>query len=366
MNIKNFKIVNKRLLSFILAFNCMFFPVKGKSDRTTFYEKSNVSIRRDNNNNIEYKRYNPETKEYHNISIFDDENLDSFQYGSNQRDFKKNFDSLISDPLIWEEMQSYFPEEKFESHEEAMFFYEKYFELIFDSGCGYAAACNFVFHMFEGREKEFQECFGYPMYTVNKKGYVDFNYEIFILKFFNASILKYQGLSEKVWNSMMKDIYKLRLDNFFSTSGYQRKKPKNYFELTKEEQDEWDRLDAINSEKFHEYFQDWVNSSNKYYNFGVSLDASFGYLYIYLREHGIFIDSQIINQAKDYDVDDIIACDDFELSNDNESLYDVDLHYVYVTDVTNGTITVSSWGRKYVFDNSDATMTTKVLLKLNR
>lgn len=365
MNIKNLRIINKRLLSFILAFNCMFFPIsKGKAERTKLYSQTNLFVHYGDDENVEYKRYNSKTKEKHNISIFDEENIESMQYGANQRDFEYNFDDLINNPLIWEEMQNYFPEEMFESHEEAMFFYKKYFELIADSGCGYVAACNYVFHMFEGREDEFEEYFGYPMYTVNKKGYVDFNYEVFILKFFNFSILKKRGLHHEVWNTMAKDINKFRLDNFLNSDEYLRKKPNNYFELTEKEQEEWDRVEQEGNQKFHELFNNWLNSSNSYYNFGISIDANFGYLYVFLAEHGIVIDSKVVYETKEYVVDDIIASDSFDLYNEEETLSDVDSHYIYVTEVDNKTITVSSWGRKYVFDNSNANLTKKILLKL--
>ena len=147
-----------------------------------------VLIKDDEKNPI-YLKVNRETGEFEPISIFDHENLNSKQYGANQEVFRTKFDQLINNPLIWEEMQRYYPVKKFEDKDEAMFFYRKYFDIIYDCGCGYAAAANYVFHMFEGRENDFYKAFGFPMYTINNN-VIDFNYEIFMLKFFNYSNLK--------------------------------------------------------------------------------------------------------------------------------------------------------------------------------
>ena len=85
---------------------------------------------------------------------------------------------------MWEQLQKYYPIESFKSEAEAMDFYERYCTVIECSGCGYAAAANIVFKEYEGREKEFEETFGYPMYTV-KNGEIDYNYEYFMLDYYN-------------------------------------------------------------------------------------------------------------------------------------------------------------------------------------
>ena len=54
----------------------------------------------------------------------------------------------------------------------------------------------------------------------------------------------------------------------------------------------------------------------------------------------------------------------------NGSVYrveDVDLHYVYISEIKDdGMILVSSWGNMYIFDNSDAIRTEKVVLKVSK
>lgn len=132
-----------------------------------------------------YKRLDPETGLYHNISIFDEENCNNGQYGADQGVFENDFDRLIRDPIIWNEMQKYYPVDSFSSRDEAMEFYERYFTLITHVGCGYAVGVNTIFKEYEGREKEFEETFGYPMYRVGVKGNVDFNYEYLFLEYYN-------------------------------------------------------------------------------------------------------------------------------------------------------------------------------------
>ena len=57
------------------------------------------------NENNQFFRLDNLTGKYKNILIFDDENIKSKQYGANQRVFDTNFEKLIADPLIWEELQ---------------------------------------------------------------------------------------------------------------------------------------------------------------------------------------------------------------------------------------------------------------------
>ena len=132
-----------------------------------------------------YKRFNEDTQSFENISIFDEENLPSSQFGADQGSFDYNFTKLIRDPYILEELYNYFPISSFDSYADALDFYDKYFLTICESGCGYAAATNVIFKEYEGREKEFEETFGFPMYTVDDFGNIDFNYEVMMLKIFN-------------------------------------------------------------------------------------------------------------------------------------------------------------------------------------
>lgn len=132
---------------------------------------------------VKYMRYDPITGEYKNISIFDKENSEISQFGADQSSFA-DFQNLINEKVIWDKLQEVYPVSSFESEEKAMEFYERYFNVIYKTGCGYAAVANVIFKRYEGREEEFEKKFGFPMYSVNN-GQINFNYEYIMLDHFN-------------------------------------------------------------------------------------------------------------------------------------------------------------------------------------
>lgn len=136
---------------------------------------------------IAYYRFNPQTGELGpiGIGIFDEENIALNQYGGNQNDFQNHFAELIRDPMIWEEMQKCYPVDLFPSIDNAMEYYESYFDGLAGTGCGYVAATNLIFEKYKGKEREFEKTFGFPMYTVDQNGNIDFNYELMTLKYYN-------------------------------------------------------------------------------------------------------------------------------------------------------------------------------------
>ena len=362
MKITNFKVINKKILSLLLALGFTVLPVKGNCNSEKHYKESNIIFSYENNK-LSYKRFNEETGEYTNISIFDEENIESKQYGANQRVFKHNFDTLINDPYVWEEIQNYFPKEMFESIDEAMFFYQKYFEIIYDSGCGYAAACDYVFQLFEGHEKEFKKCFGYPMYTVNDDGFIDFNYEIFMLKFFDYYILENQYTKQDILDSVAKDMCEYRLNNYSNEVVLS----KDIKDMTTSEFLNWNKLKKEREIEFKELYSKWKNSTNKEIECGIPLDAAFGYLYVYLANYGLVTNIEVIHDNDEYLVGDIIASEKFSLQKDNSEPIKYGSHYVYVTEIgENGEIIVSSWGDKYIFDDETSLWKSRVLLKTSK
>ena len=314
-----------------------------------------------------YQRMDVETGELTPISIFDKENLSSHQYGASQRVFRFNFDELMKDPLIWEEMQKYYPVDSFESEEEAMFFYEKYFNLIYDCGCGYAAAADYVFHMFEGKEEKFFERFGFPMYSKPKKE-IDFNYELFMLKFFNFANLDITDQRKAIKKSMEKDLWEFRLFKLLREDSprLSRQDVKN---MTDEEWDQWKAEEKAREAKVDYLSEKYKNAKNVYTNFGIKTDAAFGYLYIFLANHGIQINTSMRYGNKKSQEDDIIATNKFVLYQVNPSgsigspKEEKGEHYMYVTEVEDdGDVFVSSWGNMYLLDNSNATWTESVVI----
>ena len=89
MKIHNLK-YNRRILSTLLAIgisltntNCL--------AATEIVKLNNELYQINDNGIISYERYDENKNEYRNISIFDNENIESKQYGANQKDFFLNF-----------------------------------------------------------------------------------------------------------------------------------------------------------------------------------------------------------------------------------------------------------------------------------
>lgn len=157
------------------------------TDKKHYYNNGIVMDYSDPDNVVCY-RYSTENGKitYKNLSIFDDENIASGQYGADQGNFEYNFNELIKDEFIWNEMQKHFPVSDFASEDEAMEFYENYFKQINQVGCGYSAGTNAIFKQYQGKEKEFKETFGFDMYTVDRlTGEINYNYEYMTLLYFN-------------------------------------------------------------------------------------------------------------------------------------------------------------------------------------
>ena len=308
------------------------------------------------NSKVTYKRLNKETNELSDISAFDDENISSKQYGASQRDFKYHYEDLLEDPLIWEEMQKYYPAKNYETIEDAKYIYEKYFENIYINGCGFAAAADFVFHLFEGKEEEFYKAFGYPMYTY-KDDKLDFNYELFMLKFFNFYHHEMHEGEDLVMKSLLRDFYEYKALKLAGDVSYRDSFPKDRRDWTEEDEDRNDAIEKERYQKFKEYKELANNAPKGNFESGIYLDANFAYLYYYLSQHGIKVDSYYNDDAHTLCKGDIIASDEFtlyHLDEDSNVTYEksVGLHYVYVVEVDGDNVIVSSWGSKYIFKKS--------------
>lgn len=117
------------------------------------------------------------TKNEQPISIFGDYNKANGQYGGNQCVFRDYNAELLEDPIIRKMLEDTFPGASDED-------YSNYLYALCSVGCGYTALINMVFQRFEGKENEFEEKFGFPMYKIGDNG-LDFNYEYLILALFN-------------------------------------------------------------------------------------------------------------------------------------------------------------------------------------
>ena len=195
-----------------------------------------------------------------------------------------------------------------------------------------------------------------------------FNYELFMLKFFNYSILKMRNELESVKASIKKDFYSNKINNYINSDENKKKISDDFDSWTDSEWEKWNQFDKERKEKFKKLYDIWNTASSDYINMGVPLDASFGCFYAFLSEHGINIDSSYSNFVEIYDIGDIIASENFTLKDINsDNIYEnPSSHYLYITGLTNdGKIIVSSWGKKYIFDDTNANWTAKVKLKIH-
>ena len=353
---------------------------KAKSENTDLSQKSSIVENYDENNNDKYilvsdntyLRKDDVTGEYKIISIFDDENVESRQYGANQRVFRFHPDELIKDPYIWDELQSRFPITMFEDEEEALFVYKNILDIVYSNGCGYATGANFAFRLFEGHENEFYQKMGYPMYTI-RDNKIDFNYEVFMLKFFFYSII---DMKEDNKGYELINGWFTRTLNEFRLFKYLRNNPlPNYSNLTDISDEEYAKFKQQEEEqiaKLRELREQMNNSKDIKEWLGVPVDARFGYIYNYLAKFGVIIDSSITSGLGKPHKDNIVASSNFtlhELDEDNNICRSIPCgdHYIYITEVkNNGRIIVSSWGKKYILDNKSATWTDCITLKLSK
>lgn len=338
-------------------------------DKKAKPKKEKFLLVEDDENSPIYYILDNKTGEYCPISIFNYNNIYSKQYGANQGALSNSFNKMINDPIIFDEMQKYYPISEFKSFEEAMFFYSKYFDIIKDFGCGYAAATNFIFRIFEGREKDFYKLFGYPMYKV-ENNIIDFNYEYVMLEYFNFLNLKVKRNYRLIQQSMEKDFLEFQLNQYKKQN--QIKNPSSEENWT---QDDWNNWYAKGREinKTIDEMQEKINKAeNLEINLGIDTNANFGDIYAFLKSHGILISASNINGLGTPSIDDIVASDNFDLYETDEDgcikkVDTIDLHYIYITEIKeDGTILVSSWGNMYIFDYSDAKDTQKIVLKLSK
>ena len=133
----------RNLVIYITLFQLFSCGTIAKSEKNK--KKEFILVDNSNINNPIYQRYDEKTNDYKEISIFDDENINSEQYGADQRVFRDNFNELIKDPIIWNILQKHLPVERFNSEDEALFVYKTHFKNLANNGCGYSTATNYIF-----------------------------------------------------------------------------------------------------------------------------------------------------------------------------------------------------------------------------
>lgn len=269
-------------------------------------------------------------------------------------------------------MQKYFPVSDFNNEEEARFIYKKYFNRLASLVCGYAAAADFVFQLFDGREEEFYERFHFPMYKV-VDGKIDFNYELFMLKFYHYSKIDKQGEKEAIINSFSKDLYEFQLEEYLKERNNNKSKKKDITKMTDEEWEEMKKDEEEKNRVIREYKEKIANAESEQPLTVIPKDGNFGYIHQFLRQFGITINVYSIDNFDDPHVGDIVASNIFKLHllDENGNIIAVNennySHYFYITDITSdGKIIVSNNGLMYQFDPNEANSTEIVRLELSK
>jgi hypothetical protein len=193
-----------------------------------------------------------------------------------------------------------------------------YLEKLNSEGCGYAAMTNTILQHYEGREEEFEQTFGFPMY---KDG--DLNY-----------------------NTLLVDIYS-------STDNHN----KGWFGI--------DKVSKYEDYRVGEGFWGYDSMLDNTNNSGVTLSSSEYRIQKYLSDHGV--ESTVTNYTNgEITVENFYeyaAQGDVQLSF-NGDLKMVDAngtvwqrddvgHRMTITGVEDGKFVLSSWGEKYYLDPSE-------------
>ncbi len=116
------------------------------------------------------------------ISIFGEYNYGGYQYGGDQNVFSLDNElELLFGDKMFSIINKYYPNVSNNDYDALLNIYHNN---IGGAGCGYVAITNCIFKAFEGKEKEFLDRFGYPMYNVDENGNIDFNYEYMTVDYF--------------------------------------------------------------------------------------------------------------------------------------------------------------------------------------
>ena len=287
----------------------------------------NAIYGKDASNNIIFG-YNINGDNLSTVSIFDINNIYSEQYGGRQSNFRNYTDTILSDPLIMEELEKTFPGSSYQ---------EKYNYLCSMASvcCGYVDCSNSVFKNYEGREQDFYNTFGFSMYTVDENGNKNFNWELMTLKFFN-----YTWIKETNWS----------LYDYYSNTSVKGFYANNTTSFENFMRDEF----GVNITDVHYTFDDigTMSNSSGFYGDGEYMETNFTNF-----DEAI----EAYNRIMETNPDSItINATGYELINKNNS-YDVftsknSSHAMTLIGVEDGKFVVSSFGKEYYINpyNTDS------------
>ncbi len=327
------------------------------------------------------------------ISIYDDRNNSSKQYGASQASFDVDSDLLIKDPYVLNMMRSVFRPSMYISNEFAKRVYIKFFKELSNQGCGYIVFANYIYQLYENNPEEFEKVFGFPMYVIKEDKTIDFNYEYFYLGHFLYFITSNYNSKkiEEVAHVFDKDVARELLEEYKNSEKYKKSKAVDWKELKELRREgkitEEELMASINNyqeaDNYEAMLQDIINNSKDYkVDFGLSEDNNLGNFKAYLESFGLSVSINIKNLSTrpgapkytDYQPGDIIVYEGLVLYKHdpvtgedysqvkylslNEFMqkygparkYEYRGHSINITEIENGKVYTSSMGEKFIVD----------------
>ena len=251
--------------------------------------------------------------------IFSEENIKNGRYGGDQSDFANNYEYFLNDPQMNTLIEKFYPNATTE---------EKHalFNRMTNTGCGYIAFTNEIFRQYEGKENEFSETFGYPMYYVDATGKINYNTEYLAAELFLQTHADQHTISE-LTNDWHEHSEGKVVDGALQ---------KNELKIET-------GTNPSKAKKMEEYLES---------EYGLNLDVE----YIEVDPPNTLEKEIITLLSSNENLNITIGCGNSDLYNMDGSLKQqgVGGHAMTVTGLTEkNEIIVSSWGEQYIIDTSN-------------
>ena len=229
-----------------------------------------------------------------------------------------------------------------------------------DAGaCSYASVCNEIFSSFIGKESEFLQAFGYPMYKY-ENGNIKFNSNELLL-----DLYVFANMRENGGNFIIK-----KNDGTYTLNrtylNLNRKDPTGRFLL---QADDYQKYMSTISGKNNEIINSFLNSKGYSYE---SKTITTGYSNNAITQQNVNdVYNHICNGGTAslgiYDGDSeikMISCDPRSYPSQTTKNWNGGGHSIFITGIANNGFIVSSWGEKYIIPFADLTSTARFTLVL--
>ena len=229
-----------------------------------------------------------------------------------------------------------------------------------DAGaCSYASVCNEIFSSFIGKESEFLQAFGYPMYKY-ENGNIKFNSNELLL-----DLYVFANMRENGGNFIIK-----KNDGTYTLNrtylNLNRKDPTGRFLL---QADNYQKYMSTISGKNNKIINSFLNSKGYSYE---SKTITTGYSNNAITQQNVNdVYNHICNGGTAslgiYDGDSeikMISCDPRSYPSQTTKNWNGGGHSIFITGIANNGFIVSSWGKKYIIPFADLTSTARFTLVL--